>query len=460
MPPCASTFRGPELRGDLVSRQTKASWAPQSGRLAGRARLVVSNVLNHEELGAAQAVPTLVITDDRLNRAVRATYVAFAASGFAFSNWAARIPQVRQHFHLEPSTLGLVLLAIATGAVLSLPLSGPLIAWLGPRRAVSISAVLFSAGLAIVATGYLVGLATVVVGLFVFGVATGIWDVAANVHGGVVERHLGRSIMPRFHAAWSLGTVAGAIVGAIAVAVHLPVTAHLAIVAVLVAFVVPRATTQFLPSAEKSAENARQNGDDQRELGHPAHQNVLRAWLEPRTLAIGAFVLAFAFAEGTANDWSSLAAIDGYHVAAALGTLVFATFLAAMTAGRWFAPFFLDRYGRVPVARLLGVVAIAGVALFVFGPALPFAFVGALLWGAGTSVGFPLGMTAGGDEPDLAAGRVSVIASIGYCAFLAGPPLVGFLADQVTVLRALTSVAVVLVVALVITPVVRAPRPT
>jgi hypothetical protein len=302
-------------------------------------------------------------------------------------------------------------------------------------------------------------LATVVVGLFVFGLANGAWDVAMNIHGGTVERHLGRSILPRFHAGWSLGTVAGAIVGAVAVAVHLPVTAHLVIVALIVGLVVPRATRQFLPDAGQS-ENGAPSADALTMPERQGHRTVLRAWLEPRTLAIGVFVLAFAFAEGTANDWSSLAAIDGYHLQPALGTLVFATFLAAMTAGRWFSPVFLDRYGRVPVVRLLGLVAIAGVALFVFGPAVPFAFVGALLWGAGTSVGFPLGMSAGGDEPSLAAGRVSVIASVGYCAFLAGPPLVGFLGNQLTVLHALTSVAVLLAIAVVLAPVVRPPRPT
>ncbi len=352
-----------------------------------------------------------------------------------------------------------MLLSIAAGSVVALPLSGPLIAWLGPRRTVSITAVLLSAGLVTVAIGYAVGLATVVAGLFVFGLANGAWDVAMNIHGGTVERHLGRSILPRFHAGWSFGTVGGAIVGAIAVAVHLPVTAHLVIVAVLVAVVVPRAARQFLPVADQSEANSAASADDPTRQDRQGHRTVLRAWLEPRTLAIGAFVLAFAFAEGTANDWSSLAVIDGYHVPAAVGTLVFATFLAAMTAGRWFSPVFLDRYGRVPVVRLLGVIAIAGVLLFVFGPAVPFAFVGALLWGAGTSVGFPLGMSAGGDEPNLAAGRVSVIASIGYCAFLAGPPLVGFLGNQLTVLHALTSVAVLLAIAVVIAPVVRPPRP-
>lgn len=174
------------------------------------------------------------------------------------------------------------------------------------------------------------------------------------------------------------------------------------------------------------------------------------AWTERRTLLIGIFTLAFAFAEGTANDWISVAVIDGYDAPAAIGTLGFAVFLSAMTAGRWFGPALLDRYGRVPVVRALTLLAVAGLLLFVFGGVTPVAFVGAVLWGAGVSLGFPVGMSAGADDPARAASRVSVIASIGYCAFLAGPPLVGFLGQQFTVLRALTSVAVLLALAALI----------
>jgi predicted MFS family arabinose efflux permease len=181
------------------------------------------------------------------------------------------------------------------------------------------------------------------------------------------------------------------------------------------------------------------------------------AWTEPRTLLIGVFVLAFAFAEGTGNDWISIAVIDGYHARAVVGTLAFALFLAAMTAGRWVGPRLLDRYGRVPVVRGVSVLAVAGLALFVFGGWTPLAFVGALLWGCGVSLGFPVGMSAGADDPARAAARVSVIASIGYCAFLAGPPLIGFLGQQFTVLRALTAVAVLLAVAALVAGNVRPP---
>jgi predicted MFS family arabinose efflux permease len=249
--------------------------------------------------------------------------------------------------------------------------------------------------------------------------------------------------MSRFHAGFSLGTVAGALIGAAMVALRVPVTAHLIGVAVVVAIVVPAAVRQFIPDNDDTA------GDE------AGPTSSWTAWTEPRTLFIGLFVLAFAFAEGTGNDWISVALIDGYHAPAEVGTLGFAVFLAAMTTGRWFGPGLLDRYGRVAVIRALSILAVIGLVLFVFGPSTPVAFVGAVMWGGGTSLGFPVGMSAGADDPARAASRVSVIASIGYCAFLGGPPLIGFLGQQFTVLRALTAVAALLALAALITGNVR-----
>jgi MFS family permease len=399
------------------------------------------------------------VAEEQARGAARATFIAFAVCGFAFASWAARIPQVRENFHLQPSALGLLLLTIAGGSMISLPLAGHVVAQVGARRTVTAVAVLFAVGLAAVAIGYAVGLALMVTGLFVLGFAIGPWDVALNVEGAAVERRLGRSVLPRLHAGWSFGTVAGALLGVVMVALQVPVTAHLAIVAVLVALAVPLEARRFISAPSATIET--QNNDRRAGTGaSPANgrRGALAAWSEPRTLAIGLFVLAFAFAEGTGNDWISVASIEGHHVSAAVGTLAFATFLAAMTTGRWFSPALLDRYGRVRVMRSLALTAIVGVLLFVFGPALPVAFAGVLLWGAGTSAGFPVGMSAGADDPDLAPGRVSVIASIGYCAFLAGPPFIGFLGDHLTVLRAVTAVAVLLALALLFIAALRVPR--
>jgi MFS family permease len=214
---------------------------------------------------------------------------------------------------------------------------------------------------------------------------------------------------------------------------------------VIVMAAVPVTARRFLPDAAAEAQPTGAAGPGEFEA--PTARASLRAWRESRTLLIGLFVLAFAFAEGAGNDWISLATIDHHHVAPAVGTLVFATFLGAMTTARWFGPAVLDRYGRVPVARALVVLAAGGLLLFIFGPGIGLALVGAVLWGTGASLGFPMGMSAGADEPALAAPRVSVVTTIGYSAFLAGPPLIGFLAQRSSVPHALIAVILALAIA-------------
>jgi predicted MFS family arabinose efflux permease len=391
---------------------------------------------------------TVVETSAELRGATRATYLAFIGSGFAMASWAARIPQVRDGLGLSPSRLGLVLLAIAGGSIVSLVLAGQMVTRFGSRRTVTAMAALLGLALTGVAIGYQVGVAPVVVALVFFGFANGAWDVAMNVQGTIVERRLGRSIMSRFHAGYSVGTVAGAIAGAGIVALRVPVTAHLIGTALLVAAVVIVAVRGFAP--DDSAD-----GDVDQTNTETGLRRTLSAWSEPRTLLVGVFVLAFAFTEGTGIDWINVAVIDDYGAPATVGTLAFAVFLAAMTAGRWFGPALLDRYGRVPVVRALAVVSLVGLALFVFGPNTPVAFAGALLWGLGASLGFPVGMSAAADDPAKAPARVSVVASIGYCAFLGGPPLIGFLADHVTVVKALIAVAVLLGVSILASGAIR-----
>ncbi|GAA2621644.1 MFS transporter [Dactylosporangium fulvum] len=392
---------------------------------------------------------TLEKTELDLRAATRATYAAFIWAGVAMATWATRIPQIRDELRLSPSQLGLVLLAIAGGSITSLVLSGHLVSRFGSRRTVTAMAVLLVFALSGVALGYHLGVVPVIVGLFLFGFANGAWDVAMNVQGAVVEQGLGRSIMPRFHAGYSVGTVGGALLGTAAVALHVPVTLHLIVMAIAAGAATAVAVRRFVadgPSAEPSTEGGM--------------RRTLRFWTEPRTLLVGVFVLAFAFAEGTGIDWIAVAVIDDYHAPAAVGTLAFAVFMSAMTVGRWFGPTLLDRYGRVAVVRTLAVVSLVGLLLFVFGPSTPVAFAGALLWGAGASLGFPVGMSAASDDPKLAAPRVSVVASIGYCAFLGGPPLIGFLGDHVTVVRALAAVAVLLGVATLLAGAIKPLRPT
>ncbi|MFC5379435.1 MFS transporter [Aquipuribacter nitratireducens] len=397
---------------------------------------------------STSARPDLPIAPPEVARALRATYVAFVGSGVAFASWASRIPQVRDRLELSASELGLVLLAIAVGSLIALPLSGPVVARVGSAATVVAMSLLFSVGLWVVALGVLAGVWPVVAGLFLVGLGTGAWDVAMNVQGAMVEQRRGRSTMPRLHAGFSVGTVAGALTGAGVVALDVPVPVHLAVVATLVAVVVPLSTRGFLVDRgavdETDPSHAALHDADP---DHHPRRGAFAAWKEPRTLLVGVVALAFAFAEGTGNDWIAVAAIDGYGRSAVVGTLLFAGFLTAMTLGRWFGPDVIDRFGRVPVVRAVAVLAVVGSLLFVVAPTTWVAVVAVLLWGLGTSLGFPVSMSAASDDPEHAAGRVSVVASIGYCAFLAGPPLIGVLGDSVGVLRAITTVSVLLGVA-------------
>jgi predicted MFS family arabinose efflux permease len=377
-----------------------------------------------------------LVDDGQFRGAKNAVYIVFFGNGFLFASWASRIPQVRAELGVTPGVLGLILLCLAVGSGIGTPLSGLIISRLGEIRTVSVMAVAAAVGMAAAAVGVLFGTPAVAAGLVVFGFGSGTWDVAMNVQGAAIEQRLGRAILPRFHASWSLGTVAGAGIGAVMVALGVPVTAHLLAVTVVVAVVVPVAARRFLPGTHAPAPG-----------GRSVRRRQLASWTEPRTLLIGLFVLCMALTEGTGNDWLSLAVIDGYHSAVVAGTLTFAVFLTAMTAGRWWGPKLIDRYGRVLVLRVCAVTALAGLLLIEFGEVLPVAMAGALLLGLGTSLGFPVGLSSAADDPAHAATRVSTAASIGYVAFLAGPPIVGFLGDRVGVLHSLWVAAVVLAAA-------------
>ena len=321
--------------------------------------------------------------------------------------------------------------------------------WLGSARAVALCAPGSALGLAGAGLGYEVGVWLVAVALFVLGFTIGTWDVSMNVHAAAVEQRAGRAIMARFHAGYSVGSVVGAGLGALAILTHVPVPVHLCVMAVVVVLVVPWGARMFYPEIGRSDD---QPGQDD---GPRGVRRALVAWRERRTVLIGLVVLAFALAEGAGNDWVSVALVDDHGAAPVVGTLGLTAFLTAMTVGRWFGPAVLDRYGRVRTLRVQSVMLIVGVVLFVFGQVVVLAVAGALLWGVGVCLGFPVGMSAAADDPARAPARVSVVASIGYCAFLAGPPLLGFLGQHLTVSHALLAAAVLVAIATLVLGAVR-----
>ncbi|MEZ5194035.1 MAG: MFS transporter, partial [Nocardioides sp.] len=186
--------------------------------------------------------------------------------------------------------------------------------------------------------------------------------------------------------------------------------------------------------------------------------SVWSAWREPRTLLIGLMMLSLALTEGTANDWLAVALIDGYDLPHWAGVAGFGVFVTAMTTGRFVGPVILDRHGRAPVRWTTMAMAGVGVLLTVLAGTPALALVGVALWGLGASLGFPVGISAASDEPAHAPARVSVVTSIAYTAFLAGPPFLGFVAEHVGTLRALLVIALLLIPSALVVPAARQPH--
>lgn len=386
------------------------------------------------------------MTDQLTARARTAVFAVFAVNGAIFASLASRFPDIKADLGLTPGRFGLVLLVGMVGAIVGLPLSGRLNDRLGPARTIRVAGALQLVAYAFVAATLAWWPSPVLMacGLFLGSIGMGVWDVSMNLEGAAVERRLGRTIMPWFHAAFSGGTVVAALIGAGLSALRVSPSLHLVLATLIGVAIGWRAGASFLPSRMVDADEA----------AAPESRPGRSAWTEPRTLLIGVMVLIAALTEGTANDWVAVALHEGYHLPTWAGVLGFAVFLTAMTLGRVLGAGLVDRHGRVAVLRALFVAATVGSLLVVFGgPWL--AYAGAAIWGVGASMGFPVGMSAAADDPARANARVSVVSTIGYLAFLIGPPGLGMLGDHVGVLRSLLVVGVAAILALLVVPAAR-----
>lgn len=412
-----------------------------------------------------------------VNAASRAVFVVFAASGFGFASWAARLPTVRDLLGMSEYQMGLLLLTASIGSVAALPLSGLIVQRIGTARTVLAFAVVMTTGIAVAGFGALWGQEWVVRGgMILMGIGAGVWDAAMNLEGAAVEKQLGRSIMPTYHAGFSFGTVLGAGLGAGVAYLDIPLQWHMVGAGLVALTSVVVCVRSFLPEAQvRTADGgvAGAHDDMSADPALPAAEltggatssdtngtgmrAMLSAWREPRTLAIGLVVLAAALTEGVANDWVSLAVVDGFDVENGTGAVGLAVFLTFMTVMRLAGTKAIDRFGRVPMLRVTLLMAIVGVTIFALVPWLWLALVGVALWGMGAALGFPMGMSASSDDPERAPMRLAVASTIGYGAFFIGPPMIGFLADHTGYRLAVLSLAIPTILGLVAASAVREP---
>ncbi|GER22004.1 MFS transporter [Zafaria cholistanensis] len=383
-----------------------------------------------------------------------AVFGVFALSGFIFATWVSRIPAVRDDLGLSTSTVGILLFGLASGSIAGLAGAPALLSRLGSRRALLGALLGTGAGAAALgaAAGVVASIPLTLAVLVLFGFVFSALDVLMNVAGAEVEKRADRTLLPLMHAFFSAGTIVGAVLGSAAAYGGAPVGWHFLLAGLLVAGI-GACTVRFLPAAASRPVRRRARGSAGPRLYEWLVQ-TLRPARDLRLVLLGVLVAAMAFAEGSANDWITLAAVDGHGFKEAAGALVYGAFVTAMTAGRVAGGPLLDRYGRQPVLISMMGLGLAGLLLFIITDTPWVAYAAAALWGLGGSLGFPVGISAAAEHPDpqFAARRVSMVSIFGYSAFLVGPPLLGMLGDWWGLLSALYIVVAVLAVALAVTP--------
>ncbi|MBN8995632.1 MAG: MFS transporter [Rhizobiales bacterium] len=345
----------------------------------------------------------------------RLVMAVFFLHAFVMTNWFPRIPDVQAKLGVGPGDLSLGLLGSPVGTVLALPFAGAIVERLSPRRTIMIAFALYAVGICL--PGLATDVPTLFAALFVYGLALPVVDVAMNVEADRIERATGRRIMNTCHGFWSLGSIAGSVVGAGFAAIPLTPMVHLPIIAA-VALPLLLAVANALPSTPEPAAEA---GEKPPRFALPTLA----------LLPVCIFAFGMLLVESAALDWSGIFLRDVIGVSAGATAFGFFAFASFMTLGRLTGDRLTARFGPVLVARSLGIIGIAGMITLVTATNLVQAAIGLAAAGLGVSVAVPLSVSAAASRGDRAAAlNVAALSLVSFSGFLVEPPLVGFISEH------------------------------
>ena len=406
----------------------------------------------------------LSVTDRNEMRRVRAAITAFfAMDGFVFASWAVRIPAVKASVGASPATLGIALLGVSVGAIATMALTGALCRRFGSPRLIVAGAVWLS--LALLLPAFARSALALGLGLAVFGIGYGGLNVAMNTLAVDLVAVLRRPVMPSFHAAWSLGGLAGAALGGFAAPALTPL-AHFSLVGLFGLAVTAGCgrivLSTHLPVAHAgSTQNAEPasgpgGGGTAGTGAVQAHNEIpdgggsdpppaARSGVWRTVLLLGVIALCSTYGEGAVSDWGALHLREDLGAASGLAAAGYATFALAEACGRLAGSTLLARIGQTRVLVYGGVATFAGMIAAALSPVLPLALAGFALAGLGVANAFPTAMARVG----ILAGPhgVATASTLGYAGFLLGPPAIGFLAGAISLPAALTTVSLLAIVA-------------
>jgi fucose permease len=346
-------------------------------------------------------------------RARTAVAVVFFINGAVLASWLPHIPDLKARLGISDGGLGLVLLGMAVGAVVALPVAGWLVGRIGSRAITSASALGLCATVTLPALTPNVALTVTALGLL--GAWNATLDVAMNAHGVRVEEAYGRPIMSSFHALFSLGGLVGAGGAALAMSLGLGAAVHLVGVAGFSMGAAAIALGGLVPTPHVQG-------------------RVDPVFVRPPAALLGLGLLTFCalLAEGAMGDWTAVYLRDSLEATPALAATGFAAFSLTMAVGRFCGDGLASRMGAAALLRASGALAAAGLAVSLLIGHPSAAIVGFGLVGLGVANLIPILFSAAGRAPGLpAATALAAVATTGYCGYLAGPPLIGLTADVV-----------------------------
>jgi fucose permease len=358
-------------------------------------------------------------------RAARwAVAATFAVNGFALSSWFPHIPAVQRKLDLNDGTLGVALLGTAVGALVATTLSGWVIRRLGSRRATLLSAVGLCAALPL--PGLAPNLPLLVLALLLLGATNGTLDVAMNTQAVAVEERYRRPIISSFHGIFSLGGLASSALAVAIIGAGVGTVAHLTVAGLVLGAAALLASRWLLPTEGKAPEG-----------GGPL-------FVRPSGPLLGLGIVAFCvlLSEGAMADWGAVYLDNALETGSGFAAAGYAVFSATMAIGRLTGGRWIARYGPEALVRTGGLVSAAGLGLALIIGQPVAALVGFGCIGAGLSVLFPIALSAAGRVPGIAAAEgLAAVTAVGYAGFLAGPPLIGLVAQATSLPLALGIVA-------------------
>jgi MFS family permease len=358
-------------------------------------------------------------------RAARLSIGAFFfIAGLCFASWASRIPDIKSQLKLSDGALGAVLLSLPVGLMVSLPFSGWLVHHFGSRKMVLLSAVLYPLLLSTI------GLAQVtwhlVVILFVFGLMGNLYNIAVNTQAVSLEALYGRSIMASFHGIWSLAGFTGAAIGTAMINFHLSPFTHFCIITGTALLLI---TLLYRNTLQQDI-----NADTDRPLFAKPDATLLK---------LGLIAMCCMVCEGAMFDWSGVYFQKVVAAPKGLIPLGYTAFMSTMAGGRFVGDKLVVRLGTLRMLQVSGLVIASGLAIAIIFPDIVTATLGFMLVGIGVSSVVPLVYGVAGRSTVFSPGvALAAVSTIGYLGFLAGPPLIGFVAEAASLRVSLGLIAV------------------